>query len=90
MRLDLVVLPRRRPVWLAPFDRARDGGESTFDEGADLAGERQQPRGDALQDGQRVGREPLVEAALRQLVPSLAAIWSPRGKPSLTTLSCQT
>ena len=56
MGLDVVVLPRRRPVWLAPFDRARDGGESTFDEGADLAGERQHPRGDALQDGQRVGQ----------------------------------
>ena len=56
MRLDLVVFSRRRPVWLASLDRARDGGQRAGDEGADLAGERQQPRGDALQDGQRVGR----------------------------------
>ncbi len=56
MRLDLVVFSRRRPVLLASLDRARGGGESTFDEGADLAGKRQQPRVDALQDGRHVGQ----------------------------------
>ena len=43
-------------MWLASLDRARDGGQRAGDEGSDLAGERQHPRGDALQDGQRVGQ----------------------------------
>lgn len=55
MRLDLVAFSRRRPLWLASLDRTRDGGQRAGGEGADLAGERQQPRGDAFQDAQRVG-----------------------------------
>ena len=73
MGLDLVGLPWRRPLRLASLDRARDGGQRAGDGGTDLAGERQQPRGDVLQDAQREGVVARPVARSRTEHRSLAA-----------------